>query len=405
MTAIFFLDETVALTAKRYHKAGIGGQWSVVSRALLGLASLEKRRRQKLPLTTGYRPLLRYNRTSNMTLVAQQETAAGEQHDLRSEVHALASGCGAFDLDRALVSLAGKDRTRWLNGMVSNNIRDLAAGHGVYAFVLNPQGNIQGDLYAFNRGETLVLEIDRVQAGLLPQLRRYIIMDKVEVEELGDSVSVFGIAGPKADGVLASLGVTFADSAALAFSALTWKGTPITVVRADNPCVPSYEFWVPKEHADAFWTLLQGDAHEVHAAALETFRILCGIPKIGVDIRERTLPQETAQDRALNFTKGCYIGQEIVERIRARGAVHRVLTGFEVGGATPAAGTPIQVDGKDVGLITSVATVPTRDGEQVIALGLLRKEHSSETATFDVAGANVRPVSLPFSGLIEQLQG
>jgi folate-binding protein YgfZ len=344
-----------------------------------------------------------------MTLVAQQETSAGEQHGLRSELHALASGCGAFDLDRALVPLAGKDRTRWLNGMVSNNIRDLAAGHGVYAFVLNPQGHIQGDLYTFNRGETLVLEIDRAQAGLLPQLRRYIIMDKVEVQELGDSVSVFGIAGPEADEVLASLGVTFADSAALAFSEFTWNGTPITVVRADNPCVPSYEFWVSKDHAAAFWTsLLQGGAQEVHAAALETFRILCGVPKIGVDIRERTLPQETAQDRALNFTKGCYVGQEIVERIRARGAVHRLLTGFEVSGSAPTAGTPIQVDGKDVGLITSTATVRTRDGEQVIALGLLRKEHlkehPSEAETFDVAGAKVRPVSLPFSDLLSQLR-
>src|SRR5947209_5502817 len=115
-----------------------------------------------------------------MSSTTQPEDATGEQQDLSSELHALATGCGVFTLDHALVSLAGKDRVRWLNGMVSNNIRDLAPGRGVYAFVLNPQGNIQGDLYAFNRGESLVLEIDRAQPNLLPQLRRYIIMDKVD---------------------------------------------------------------------------------------------------------------------------------------------------------------------------------------------------------------------------------
>lgn len=338
-----------------------------------------------------------------MAVVAQQETRAGEQQNLRSELHALAAGCGAYKLERTLVSLAGKDRVRWLNGMVSNNIRDLAAGRGEYAFVLNPQGQIQGDLYAFNRGDDLVLEIDRAQAGLLPQLRRYIIMDKVEVQEFGDSTVIFGITGPKAKQVIESFGMDAPESA-LAFCEANWNGVSVTVIRCDNPCVPNYEFWVPKEQAEAFWAaLLNAGAQEVHEATLEAFRILCGIPKIGIDIRERTLPQETAQDRALNFNKGCYIGQEIVERIRARGSVHRVLTGFEVTGSVPANGTPIQVDGKEAGVITSTAAIPTDGGGRVVALGLVRKEHLTPGACFQVANASVRPVLLPFSSLIEQL--
>ena len=143
-----------------------------------------------------------------MSVLTQQETLIGEREELRSELHSLRSGCVAYRLDRTLVSLSGKDRTRWLNGMVSNNIRDLRSGHGVYAFVLNPQGKIQGDLYAFHRGETIVVELDRAQSNLLPQLRRYIIMDKVEVEELGDRVDVLGAAGPGANRALASLGLT-----------------------------------------------------------------------------------------------------------------------------------------------------------------------------------------------------
>lgn len=323
--------------------------------------------------------------------------------DVRSELHALLSACGAYKLDRTLVALAGKDRTRWLNGMVSNNIRDLPWGRGVYGFVLNPQGQIHGDLYAFNRGESLVLEIDRTQANLLPQLRRYIIMDKVEVEELGDDVTVFGVAGPGAENVLRSLGLT-PPLTRLELLEPTRRGIAVTVVRGDNPCLPDFEIWVRKEAADEAWnSLLQAGAREIHQTAFETFRILCGIPKVGTDIGERTLPQETAQDRALNFNKGCYIGQEIVERIRARGSVHRVLTGLEVNGPVPPSGAAIQADGKDVGSITSTSIVPTQDGHCVIALGFVRKEKLSGKVTFAAGGAELTPVSLPFTSLIQQL--
>jgi len=338
-----------------------------------------------------------------MRLATPQETQVPERDDLRSELHTLVSGCVAYRLDRTLVSLSGKDRTRWLNGMVSNNIRDLPAGQGLYAFVLNPQGQIQGDLYAFNRGQTLVTEFARAQSNLLAQLRRYIIMDKVEVEELGDSVAVFGVAGPAADQVLSSLRLT-APRTALQLSDTTWNGMAVTVVRGDNPCVSDFEVWVAKEHADQSWnSLLQGGVSEIHETAFETFRVLCGIPKIGADIRDRTLPQETAQDRALNFNKGCYIGQEIVERIRARGSVHRILTGIEIEGPAPPPGTTIQAHGKEVGVITSTATVPTRGGDRAIALGFVRKEHLGEGTKFEVAGAGAGLVSLPFSSLIQQL--
>jgi len=338
-----------------------------------------------------------------MSVLTQQETLIGEREELRSELHSLRSGCVAYRLDRTLVSLSGKDRTRWLNGMVSNNIRDLRSGHGVYAFVLNPQGKIQGDLYAFHRGETIVVELDRAQSNLLPQLRRYIIMDKVEVEELGDRVDVLGAAGPGANRALASLGLT-PPSVALELLDTTWNGMALTVVRGDNPCVPNFELWVAKDQTDRVWhALLQAGAREIHNTALETFRVLCGIPRVGVDIGERTLPQETAQDRALNFNKGCYIGQEIVERIRARGAVHRVLTGLEVNGPIPVPGAPIQLAGKDIGLITSAATVPAGDGVRVIALGFVRREHLADGVTFEVAGAKASPVLLPFSQLLQQL--
>lgn len=330
-----------------------------------------------------------------MTVATQSEQSAGISES-RRELTALISGCGVYRADRALFSLTGRDRVRWLNGMVTNNIRDLAPGNGVYAFVLNAQGNILGDLYVFNRGESLVAEIAREQAeNVIQILRRYIIMDKVEVEDLTGKTAVLGIAGPKSGETLATIGL-HAELKALQIAEVAWKELSLTVVRGDNPCAPSYELWISAENVEILRTALaQAGAESVSTESLETFRILCGIPKVGQDIKDRTLPQETGQDRALNFTKGCYIGQEIVERIRARGAVHRTFVGFEIEGEA-SAGTKIQSDGKDVGEITSVLASPFQ-GKR-LALGFLRREYLTKDL---VAGsANVAPRELP---LLQQL--
>jgi aminomethyltransferase len=170
----------------------------------------------------------------------------------------------------------------------------------------------------------------------------------------------------------------------------------LTIVRGDNPAYPNFELWLPAEAAESAWqTLSQADATEVHEQTLETFRILCGIPKVGQDTREKTLPQETGQERALNFNKGCYIGQEIVERIRARGAVHRTFVGFEVEGPAPAAGTKIQSEGKEVGEITSIVAEPL-NGKR-LALGYIRREFLAGEKILTAAEAEIRPTTLPFS--------
>src|SRR6476646_3440151 len=111
--------------------------------------------------------------------------------DVRSEFQALVAAAGVYELSaRAKVSLTGSDRVRWLNGMVTNNIRDLAPGQGVYAFLLNPQGHILGDLYAYNRGESLLVDTDQSQAGKMTAVfDKYIIMDDVEVANISDQMS------------------------------------------------------------------------------------------------------------------------------------------------------------------------------------------------------------------------
>src|SRR5271156_4063050 len=131
------------------------------------------------------------------------KTAAGFA-GARSEFAALQAGCGVYDLGfRARISLTGGDRVRWLNGMVTNNIRDLAAGHGIYAFLLSPQGRILGDMFVYNRGEALIVETDRSQVEkMVATFNHYIIMDDVEVTDVSERQTALGLTGPGARAAL-----------------------------------------------------------------------------------------------------------------------------------------------------------------------------------------------------------
>jgi len=330
-----------------------------------------------------------------MQVGLQDEQTVAIPAETRKEFHALTSGCGVFKLDRAHIALTGADRVRWLNGMVTNNIRDLAVGQGIYAFLLNPQGKIQADLYAFNRGESIVVETESKQVETILQIfDRYIIMDEVEVENLAGKVAVFGVVGPKSAEVLSEHAK---EMQPLQVAKSQWNGFEITLVRGDNPCVPNYEIWAKAQDAEQLGNALLERAPEIHEQTLEVFRVACGIPKFGVDVRQKDLPQETGQERALNFNKGCYVGQEIVERIRSRGAVHRMFTGFEVEGAIPSPGFRIQHEGKDMAELTSVAALPTAEGVRTVALGYGRRELMAPDKEYVTGETKVRVAALPFA--------
>jgi len=280
--------------------------------------------------------------------------------DPRSEFAALVSGTALYDLGwRAKFKVAGRDRLRWLNNMVSNNIRDLPVRRGLYNFVLTPQGRIVADLYTYNHGEYFLLDTDGAQAEkLFPHLKRFIIMDQVEFTEINGELTSIGLQGPNSGDTLRTVGLNVPALESLQFVEPKWQ-FPISVVRSDHPTSQSYELWTAPGNVSALWdALIKAGATPVGAEALELYRIATGIPRYGQDIRERDLPQETAQKRALNFTKGCYIGQEIVERIRSRGNVHRTFTAFQIDGPLPTPGTKIEDQGKEVGEITSAANIP-----------------------------------------------
>ncbi|MFY9741361.1 MAG: folate-binding protein [Candidatus Sulfotelmatobacter sp.] len=321
-------------------------------------------------------------RSSLISAEYRGATTAARFGDPQKEFSALLSGCGIYDLGfRARISITGNDRVRWLNGMVTNNIRDLAAGHGVYAFLLNPQGRILGDMYVFNAGELLIVETDRSQMEkIVATFDHYIIMDDVVLTDISDKQTAIGLMGPKAGAVLKSAGIEIPEMQALEVvtpqCSCDCECAECIVVRGDNPLFESYDVWLAPDDVCKTWqALTDAGAVPAGAEALEMQRIAAGVPLYGVDIRERDLPQETEQARALNFNKGCYVGQEIVERIRSRGNVHRKFTGFFAeADAKISAGAKLSADGKEVGETTSVATLRTAGRERQIALGYIRRE-------------------------------
>src|SRR5690348_16237969 len=149
------------------------------------------------------------------------------------EFRELRSGCAVYDLGwRAKVMVSGTDRVRWMNGMVTNNIKNLQVNRGNYNFVLNPQGRILGDLYAYNRGEHLLIDTERSQLdSLLTQLRRYIIMDKVELIDKSSELSAIGVQGPKATELLRKAGIDDPGLEPMQLADVTWNGAAVTLTR------------------------------------------------------------------------------------------------------------------------------------------------------------------------------
>ena len=234
--------------------------------------------------------------------------------DTKAEFAALLDGCAVFDLSwQAKLIFSGRDRVRWLNGMVTNNVRDLALGQGVYSFILTPQGHNQGDLVAYNRGDYLLAATDREQAPKITALlQRYIIMDDVEIEDISDKLGAIGVAGPMASETLSSAGIDVSQLQAGQVIDMVWREIGISVARNTHPQMDGYEIWLAAEQADRVWDALTSvGAVPVGSDALEMYRIARGGPRYRIDLRERDLAQETGQEHALSFTKGCYIGQEI----------------------------------------------------------------------------------------------
>lgn len=306
------------------------------------------------------------------------------------ELAALVEGAGAFDLGyRGQIAVGSADRVRWLNGMLTNNIQGLAEGAGNYSFVLNAQGRILGDCDAYSLADHLLVVTDRSQIpALMAHFDRFIIMDDVVIEDISSTRTALGLAGPLAPQLLTALGVSLPPAPApnaLWLMQTRICGIPVQLTGGHPTASSRFELWCADENVRTLWdVLLAAGAIPCGIRAAEALRVLEATPRYGVDITERYLPQETSQNRALHFAKGCYLGQEIVERIRSRGAVHRRLAQFTLS-SEPAA-LPLELiaagDNAVAGRITSTALYNgTRYG-----LGVGRGEAIDRQPTLDYPG-------------------
>ena len=300
------------------------------------------------------------------------------------EISALTQEAAIHDLGwMRRVAVLGEDRFRWLSGMVTNTVKDLGPHAGASNFVLNSQGRIQGDLMVWRDEDNLELELAANQYNrVISHLEHFIIMDDVELHPIGTepgaAETALGVAGPEAEKVLARIGLPVI-SEPMTSTSVEWNGLDLKILHSFGVLVPHFTIWTPVAGLMRLWrTLSTAGATPVGCGAVEAFRIAEGIPLYGVDMVERDLPQETAQTRALHFNKGCYLGQEIVERIRSRGNVHRHLRSLELHGPVPAQGTELTLDGAVAGRITSAAKLGLTTGARVFALAMLKSEAETD---------------------------
>jgi folate-binding protein YgfZ len=257
--------------------------------------------------------------------------------------------------DRGRIIANGRDRARLLHNISSNDVKKMMPGDSCYAFLLNPQGRIQADLHLLCSADDFLIDTEpELREKVLQHIRRYIIADQVELEDITVATTAIGVEGPAAG---AQPPFPLAEGCFLA---------PFTITGQ-----PGYRIYAPEPLKGAI--IAQLESHGIPRASAEDARLVRienGKPRYGEDIRDTTLPQETQQMHAVSFTKGCYLGQEIVERIRAQGRVHRKLERVELEGQeVPAPGAKLQVASGETE-VTSAIFSPRFN--KVIALAYVR---------------------------------
>lgn len=272
------------------------------------------------------------------------------------------------------LELMGPDRERFFGGMVTAAIEGLGPGTGRFGFITDVRGRILASATVLTLEDRLWLEIPKGRGRtIIEHLEKYIVTDQVEILPLGDMASV-KVAGPKSAEALADLGASAARDLTEPWShtQVELLDYQVRLVREGHSAVPAFSLW----QSSAIAPLMADDLAEtglqrVDRDATEALRIEHGHPLWGVDYDDANLPQETGIEDAVDYEKGCYLGQEIVARLHYRGQPARRMCrlAFEPG-HIPAAGAEIEFDGRSAGTVTSISPSP-RAGGGAIGLALL----------------------------------
>ena len=315
---------------------------------------------------------------------------------------ALVEATGIVDLSgRTQLELTGDDRATFLHNFCTNNVRNLAAGSGAEAFILDAKGHVLGHVFIFLTPHSIVIDTVAGQSEKLRRyLDRYIIREKVEIHDRSEEWGELLVAGPRSAALLESLALSVPQER-LGHCQSTLGGCLIYLRRADLVGPDSWLVACSASDVEGLHAaLVNAGAVPSDMAAFEMARIEAGTPLYERDISEKNLPQEVNRDaHAISFTKGCYLGQETVARIDALGHVNRVLVGLRCFGAeAPAPGTELHAgeatEGSAVvGAVTSAAYSPRLHGP--LALGYVRRGHTHVGTKLTTLAGPAEIVALP----------
>jgi len=270
---------------------------------------------------------------------------------------------------RGKIKLTGEDRARLLHAMTTNHIQQLTPGSGCYAFFLNDKGRVLADSNVLCRPDYFLLDVEpETRQPLYQHLDHFIIADDVTLEDATDALATIAVEGPQAAEVLERAGAAIPD---VEYSSLDWEAG--LIARLNSTGSAGFFIFVPVAEKAALISRLEAaGAEPADAEAARVVRLEKGKPRFSEDISDRFLAQEANQPQALHFSKGCYLGQEIVERVRSRGQIHRVLKALVLDmKEPPAPGTKLQINGADAE-ITSAAYSPAL--QKVAALAYVRTD-------------------------------
>jgi folate-binding protein YgfZ len=303
---------------------------------------------------------------------------------------------------RCYLSFTGPDRVRYLNAILTNNVKDLPPAQGNVSLLLNPQGRILAEIETYALSESLFcVSYALIRERLNETLEKFIIMDDVTLADDTQRFGTLALEGPSAPPIVSELtGVDLNSMAELARQDTRIGAIPCTIVRRSPGKFAGAEFLVDRTHLEALWQMLQERTSAAGGgptgySALSALRLEQGIPWFSYDFGEKQIPHEaTLENSHISYTKGCYTGQEIVERVRSRGQVNRRRVGLRfTGEAVPSPGETLASGGKEAGYVTRAAFSPTLSS--AIGMGYVRKENNELGQQLEWQGGNATITKFP----------
>lgn len=351
-------------------------------------------------------PLLALHKSAGVAVATWFGCALPETFgDWQAEYRAARENVALIDKNyRMYLRFSGPDRVRYLNAILTNNIKDLAVGDGVVSLFLNPQGRIQAEIETCATAHSLFcVSYAMIREMLVPALDRFIIMDDVTLTDETEKFGTVALEGPKAAEITKKLtsidlgglnNLSFLETAVAGISCVLTKRSPGGTAGA--------EFLSTREDLPRLWQVLRAAVESAGGApigykALNALRLEQGTPWFGYDFGDKQIPHEAGlQNSHISYTKGCYTGQEIVERVRSRGHVNRVrvLAKFDSKEA-PTAGTVLMADGKEAGHVTRASFSPAL--RTAIGMAYVRREKSEPASELSFTGGTATIITSPLS--------